>query len=207
MSSLKQTTAPSLEPVSLDELMAHGRIIETNEGTLLESYITAARVHCENKVGQQFVAATWRKEIDRFPCVTRLNPHQAIWLDRPPLQSVTSLTYIATDGSSTVMPSSDYVVSTDSMPGYIRPKYNGSWPTAQFVPNAVSIVYIAGYGTTSSTASVAAVPVPAKTAIKVAAQYYYQERDTNAPMPQAVDALLSTIDHGNCRIPVPEDYL
>ena len=209
MATLKRTVDPTLEPVSLAEQMAHGRITDTNEGSLIEGYIKAARVRCENRIGQTFVTSTWVKQTDRFPTSTRLNPHAAIWLDRPPLQSVTSIAYIATDGTSTTLASSNYTVNTNGMPGFVTPAYNHSWPTARFVPNAVTVTYLAGYGGAgaSATTSVIAVPEPAKTAIKVLAQHLFQERDTNAATPQAIDDLLSTVDHGSYRIAVPEDFL
>ena len=209
MASVKRTVNPTLEPVSLADQMAHARIFDTHEGALIEGYITAARIVCENKIGQAFVTSTYQKQIDRFPCATRLNPHAAIHIDRPPLQSVTSIVYVAQDGTSTTMASSDYTVNTNAMPGFVTPAYGHYWPTMRFVPNAVTITYQAGYGGAgaSATTSVAAVPEPAKLAIKVLAQHFFQERDTNAVAPQAIDALLSTVDHGNYRVAVPEDYV
>lgn len=211
MSSLIRTVAPTLEPVSLQEQKDHARILDTQEDALIESYIKAATAQCENTQGQAYVTQTWRKTLDRFPVARRLNPHRKLYLDRPPLQAVTSVTYLATDGTSTVMPSSDYVVNTDDMPGYITPKYNGQWPTTQFMPNAVTVVYQAGYGGTgasvSATTSAAQVPTQTKLAIKVLAQHYFQNRDTDSPMPQAVAALLASSDHGCYRVPEPEDFL
>lgn len=210
MSGLVRTVEPTLEPVSLQEQKDHARILDTQEDALIETYITAARARCESRQGQAYVTQTWRKQIDRFPVATRHNPHRAIYLERPPLQAVTSLTYLATDGTSTVMPSSDYVVNTDARPGYITPKYNGQWPNVQFMPNAVTIVYQAGYGGTgasvAATTSAAQVPVTTKLAIKVLAQSYYQNRDMDGPMPQAVEDLLAASDHGCQRVPTPEDY-
>jgi len=211
MAGLVRTVEPTLEPVSLQEQKDHARILDSQEDDVIGSYITAARAQCEATQGQAYVTQTWRKQIDRFPVYRRLNPHRAIYLDRPPLQAVTSVTYIATDGTSTVMPSSDYVVNTDARPGYITPKYNSSWPTAQFVPNAVTVVYQAGYGGTgasvSATTSAAQVPAQTKLAIKVLAQHYYQNRDMDTPMPQAVASLLTSSDCGIYMIPTPEDYL
>lgn len=211
MAGLVRTVEPTLEPVSLQEQKDHARILDSQEDDLIGSYITAARAQCEATQGQAYVTQTWRQQFDRFPVYRRLNPHRAIYLHRPPLQAVTSLTYIATDGTSTVMPSSDYTVNTDGAHGFITPRYNTSWPSAQLVPNAVTVVFQAGYGGTgaavSATTSAAQVPAQTKLAIKVLAQSYFQNRDSDLPMPQAVAALLSSSDRGIYMIPTPEDFL
>lgn len=210
MAGLVRTVEPTLEPVSLQEQKDHARIVGSQEDSIIASYITAARVRCENKQGQAYVTQTWRKQLDRFPHATRHNPHRSIYLDRPPLQYVTSVTYLDQQGTSTVMPSSDYLVNTDDKPGSICPKYNGLWPTTQFVPGAISIVYQAGYGGTgasvAATTSAAQVPETTKLAIKTLAQYYYQNRDTDGVLPQAVEDLLASSDFGIYRIPTPEDF-
>ena len=211
MAGLVRTTDATLEPVSLQEQKDHARILNNYEDDLLRGYITTARVMAENRLGQAFVTQTWTKTLDRFPPYRYQNPHRAIYLDRPPLQSVTSVTYVATDGTSTVLPSSSYYVVTGDMPGYIAPVYNSFWPVARFQPNAVTIVYKAGYGgpgaSVAASDSVDAVPVTIKQGIKLLAQHYFQVRDVDAPMPQAIESLLGISDYGAYRIPDFEDNL
>ena len=71
MTGLVRTAQPAAEPVSLPELKAHARITLSQEDGLLTSYLTAARVYCENRVSQTYVTSTWRKTIDRFPEIGR----------------------------------------------------------------------------------------------------------------------------------------
>ena len=55
--------------------------------------------------------------------------------------------------------------------------------------------------------SVDAVPVTIKQGIKLLAQHYFQVRDVDAPMPQAIESLLGISDYGAYRIPDFEDNL
>lgn len=134
-------TAPAVEPLSLEEVKAHLNIEAdfTDDDSLLNGYIAAARQLGENLTRRQFVPATYELVIDEFPA------DGAIELPRPPLQAVDSITYLDTDGVEQTLGTDYYRVDTDSEPGRVLLAYDKSWPSTQSVPNAVRVRYQTGY--------------------------------------------------------------
>lgn len=197
---LTLTTAPTQEPIEVSDLAEHLRIDATEEQSLLGTYITAARKHLENITWRQFVTATYTMKFDRFPCgdtayhfgKTTRHPWRtgslAIWVPKPPLQSVTSITYADANGTVTTWTSSLYGVDATTEPGLIIPAYNQSYPTTRGHINDITVVFVAGYGTADD------VPEELKQAIKLLAGHFYEHREAVAPMAthpvaMSVDAL------------------
>ena len=110
-----------------------------------------------------------------------------ISLPKPPLQSITSIQYIDTTGTLQTWSNTNYQVVSTIEPGYIKP--NNGWPS--IMPNtaeAVSITYVAGYGSDGSY-----VPAPIIQAIKLLLGTWYETRqatEVGESIAQAVDALL-----------------
>lgn len=181
-------------PVSIGQFKLHAHIDGSEEDENLFDYISAATQLAQRKLDRQLCTATIRLTLDGFPCATRHNPYAAIRPLRPPLVSVTSVGYVASDGTTTTMPSSNYIVDNSGEPGRITPRYGDTWPTPRDQPNAVTIVYTAGYG------SAAAVPKNIKTWImaQAAAQYRFREpasEEKAVPLP-FIDSLLMSEDYG-----------
>lgn len=196
---LTQTAAPTVEPVSLAELRQHLRIDDHDEDLLIESLGIAARQHCEMFTRRQFCTATWQLTLDGFPNVFREKgaPYvwegrhgKEIWLPSPPLQSVSSITYVDTAGDTQTWAASNYDVDTDSEPGRVTLAFGKSWPTAQAQPESVTITYVAGYGAASD------VPSNIKAAIKLWVGNLFENREPvltgsiAASLPMSVESLL-----------------
>jgi uncharacterized phiE125 gp8 family phage protein len=146
--SLTVVTAPGLEPIDVDELKNHERVAGTSvEDPLLSSYITAVRRHVEEIAGLALLTQTLEWAIDEFPGRTSVNPWGAIDLPRPPLQSVTSISYTDVDGNGQTVATSVYATDTRTTPGRVTLKYDQEWPDTQEVPHAVVVQYVAGYTT------------------------------------------------------------
>lgn len=160
--SLTLTTAPTVEPVSLDELKDWiGYTSDDDNGTLRE-LLVAAREHLESIMWRQFITAAWTWKVDRF--LHRLYP------PRPNLLTVTSIVYVDSNGTSQTLAATEYqVVAGES--GYICEAYNKTWPTTREQPDAVTVVYTSGYG-----ASPVLVPTPIKRAILATAAHWYMDR-------------------------------
>lgn len=142
--SLKQTSAPSTNPITTAEAKEHARITISAEDTWIDKYIASATKLFEAHIGRQMVTATWRMKMRRFPAWT-------IRMSWPPFASVTTLAYVDTAGTSqTLVLTTDYVIETDSEPGIIEPAYGKTWPATRSQTGAVTITYLAGYGTASS---------------------------------------------------------
>ncbi len=199
MAGLERTVAPTVEPISLDEAKRHLRRLDGYEDTTIQEYVTAARTLCEEAIGQSFVTQTWEQKLDRWPRVCADNRRGEIELARGPVQAVSAVTYVATDGSTMTMASSDYIVSTGQN-GRVSPRFGVSWPIAQVQADAITVTYLAGYGgaaaSTDPNASALAVPGTIKSAIKIYTGYLMMERDQNTPMPAAVMNLLSAAHTG-----------
>jgi len=163
--SLTQTAGPSVEPLSLTEAKAHLRVTHTAEDTLISALITAARTEVENYLGRQLITATWVLRLDEFI--------DTIEVPRAPLQSVTSLAYVDTNGDSqTLEADTDYTVDVYSTPGRVVPVYGGSWPSTYGHVNDVTLTYEAGYGD-------AATDVPSNIihAVRLYLGHYYEHRE------------------------------
>lgn len=183
---LVQTVAPTTEPLTVAEAKQHLRVRHAAEDTLISGIISAARLMCETRLHKQLVTATWVMKMDTFPRGT------VIRLPRPPLQSVTSVTYLDELGASQTLSASYYDVDTYSLPGRIclRPEY--SWPgTENGRANAVTVTYVAGYG------AAATIPPSVKSAMLLLIGHLYANREavvsgvTPMELPLAVDALLA----------------
>lgn len=134
---LTQVTAPISEPISLIEAKAHCRVDGTDDDTLIGLYIQAARAKAENYTGSAIITQVWDQSIDEFP-------EAEIELTKPPVTSITSVTYIDESGVAVVMPSTDYTLDT-TYPCWLLPAVAADWPTTRDQANAVTIRYVTGY--------------------------------------------------------------
>lgn len=132
-----------------------------------------------------FITRTLTLTLDRFPL------SGCILVPRPPLSSVTSISYIDTDGDSQVWSSSKYIVGTNSHPGKITPAVNESFPTTQSRIEAVTITYDAGYGTTAKS-----VPKGIRQAIILAVKNWFEELTPEGDLPSGCHSLIKAYHAG-----------
>lgn len=180
---LTLTSAPAAEPVSTAEAKTHMRVETSDDDTYIGTLITAARRYCEAVQKRAFITQTWKLYLDRFPSVIRV--------PKPPLQSVSSIAYLDTNGDSQTLSSSVYTVDTDSEPGLIYEGYNQQWPATRDVEKAITVTFLAGYGDASTD-----VPAEVIHAIKLMVGHWYEHREavadgvTPAMVPLTVHSLL-----------------
>jgi uncharacterized phiE125 gp8 family phage protein len=177
-------------------MKAHLRIDNNASDGPLTSLIVAARNVIEEKLERSLITQTWRLTLDRFPD-GEFNRETGLWeqgritVPRPRLQTVSSITYVDTDGTTQTLDPTLYSTDPNGEPGRISPAFDQLWPTTRDQMNAVTITYTAGYGTTA-----AYVPVPILLAIKLLVGHWYENREAStagAPvteLPMGVDALL-----------------
>lgn len=157
---LRVVTSPTVEPITIAEAKTHLRVTDSGEDDRIAALIAAAREEAETITGRAFITQTWRLTLDRFPLCGPIE------LPRAPLQSITSITYVDSDGASQTW--ANYRVSTNSEPGRVEPAYNEVWPTIRDVTEAATITYVAGYGDTSRD-----VPNGIKNALLLMVESYY----------------------------------
>lgn len=172
--SLKSlVSGPATEPISIAEAKSHLRVDGPDEDLAISNLITEARQYCERLTNRAFGVQTWDMWTDRF--------HPAVEVPKPPLSSVTSVTYTDTDGNSQTATGSIYTVDADSIPGRVYLAYNQSWPSTQSIPKAVKIRYVAGSSTT---------PGPVKRAMLLLIGHWYNNRED-----QIIGTVATSIDH------------
>ncbi len=132
------TTAPTTEPISLAEAKAHLRDLSGREDSLIESWIVAARKYVEGTTWRQLITGTWTLNMDAWTW--------PVFIEHPPLQSVTSIKYFDTSNAQQTLSSSLYQVDIASQPGRIVPVFGEIWPDLFWRLNPIEIIFVAGYG-------------------------------------------------------------
>lgn len=165
---LSLVTPPAVEPVTLTEAKAHLRRDDTADDTLIATLITAARQNLDGRdgwLGRALVTQTWDLTIDgAFP--------DEIAVPLPPLQSVTSVTYVDTDGATQTLATDQYRVLTDRAPAMIVPAHGVTWPSTRDQKAAVTVRFVAGYGDADD------VPAPIKAAMLLHIGTMYRDRES-----------------------------
>lgn len=140
---------------------------QTDEDADLSAKITTARRICEAWQGRAYIDRTYELTLDAWPECDYLA------LPMPPLDSITSIVYVDSAGTSTTWSATEYQVDAAGFVGRIAPAYGYSWPS--FTPrtfNAITITYKAGYGPLASD-----VPSEIKSAILLVLGDLYESRE------------------------------
>jgi len=169
---LKLQTAPANEPLDLEaDVKPHLRIDFADDDGYISLLVSAVRKHVEDgELASALITQTWDLTLDNFPTM----PFE---LPRPPLQSVTSITYTDVDGNSDTVASSVYLAETTSWPGRIVFKQSQSWPSVVLKEaGGVVIRFVAGYGD-----DIDDVPEPIRLALLLAIGDFYENRE-NSPL-------------------------
>jgi uncharacterized phiE125 gp8 family phage protein len=189
--ALSLVTAPELEPVSLDAAKTYLHVDVDDENGLIQELIVAAREHAETYTRRALITQTWDLKLDAFPC-----SDSGIWLPKPPVISVSSITYVDTNGVTQTWSSSLYETDFPSGPkavkARVQPAYGQYYPITRVgVFNAVTVRFVCGYG-----AAEESVPSSIKTAMLVLIAHWYAHREpvvvgsTANEIPATVDAHL-----------------
>lgn len=165
-------TGPTLEPVSLSEVKARARIDTSDSDGIVASYILEARQWVEEISGLALMTQTLDAYFDEFD-------DDCLILPKAPSQSITSVTYLDTAGATQTLSSSYYVLNNRSRVNEIELAYGYCWPVTRDQDNAITVRYVAGYGTTPSL-----VPEPVRAAIMLYARYLHdgEDRDERAAL-------------------------
>lgn len=164
--ALKLITAATVLAVDLASAKAHLRVDVADDDTLITALIGAATQAAEQITGRALMAQTWELTLDAFP--------SALELTRVPVQSITSLTYVNSAGTATVLSNTLYALDNADDFGwaYVVPVYAGAWPVTRDEINAVKLRYVAGYPDAAS------VPESIKAWIKLQVGAMYENRES-----------------------------
>lgn len=192
--TLAVVTAPTAEPISLDEAKRHIRdFVTTDQDDVIVELIKACRMYAENYCKRAFVTQTLRWSSQCLPDNGR------ILLPRPPLQSVTGITYTDLNGDRQTVDPTLYAVATDSEPGVVYPVYNEVWPSSRnYDPDAWQVTYVAGYAAQAQqngqplNALTKNVPSTLKVWMKMKMAHFYEFRE-----PVITGTILSRLAHND----------
>lgn len=165
--ALVLSTAPTEEPLTTAEAKLHLRVDHSDEDTLIDGLITAARLHIEQTVLRRaLVTQTWDLYVPAFPGSDELA------LPKPPLQSVSSVKYTPDGDSQATFNSSNYSTNLYAEPGYVKLNDGTSWPGDVLEEvNGVQVTFVAGYGAAED------VPQPIKQAMLLLIGHLYENRE------------------------------
>ena len=178
--------APAVEPVSLTEAKTQLRIdsSDTSYDTEITGLITAARQWIEQRFGISLITQTRTQKQDqlyeRYPIYRNfLGPYYSrttLGLLYPPVQSITSFKYIDTDGNQQTFTAYTAQGLTTPRVGALdietpRLYPNVTWPVFKWIPDAIEIEYVCGYGDDATY-----VPEVIKIAIKMVLSHFFENR-------------------------------
>lgn len=182
-------TAPTSEPLTLDEAKQHLRVDTSDDDGLIAGYILAARHWVESQVGP-LMTQTWDYTVDGgWPIV---NNRYQIDLPLKPVQSITSVSYVDSAGATQTLSASLYQTVLNTPTASVVRAYSQSWPTVRDQPACITVRFVAGYG-----AHPGSVPDPLRVAIQMLVGSFYEHREevvigqTVAQVPFGVQSLIS----------------
>lgn len=205
MAGSSLVTAATLEPVTVEEARSQCRLTDSSEDGLLAGYLLTARHLAEARTGRVFATESWAETYDYdWPCGTNCVPvsqpycgpylPRRIMLPRAPVQSVTSVTYSDTTGTTQTLNPNQYRVGKHQLIAVIDPEFGVAWPAVRYQIDTITVTYVAGYSTPS------AIPETVRQAILLLVAHYYRNREATVEslsrlsvteLPIGVDALLA----------------
>lgn len=168
---VKVITAATVEPLTTAEAKLFLRVDFTDDDTLIDALISAAREYAEHYTGQTYATVVYELGLDAFPA-------DAIALPNPPVSEVASVKYTDPAGDEQTLDPASYVFANYGMTPSIYPL--DPWPATAVYPNAVRVRYTAT-GT---------VPKVVEAAMLELVAHFYENRENAANIPPCVHRLL-----------------
>ena len=163
--ALVENTAPSIEPVTLEEAALFMRYTGVLQNDVIESLITAARKYVEQWTGRTLITTTWDYYTNQLCDSIPLPTGNAI--------TISSITYEDLNDDTQTLTSTLYELDNKSVINTVFLVPNQSYPLVLDKPNSVKITFTAGYG-----AAATDVPEALKTAIKMMVSACYENRES-----------------------------
>lgn len=133
-------------------------------------------IQTAREIGERFTRRRWLEQVVDWKLDGFHSCNGVLVLPLGCVTTVTSITYVASDGTSTVWSSSEYRTDLPTGPtcarGRIEPAYGYAWPTTRGVIGAVTIRMTVGYGATR-----ASVPAALKTGMKALIGHWDRSRE------------------------------
>jgi hypothetical protein len=182
MAGIKVTTAPTAEPLSLQEVKEYLRVDDATDERVVQPLIIAARQFAEEHMNRALMQQTFTLMLDAvidqdqplyegMRTAPDLNYYKNyIVLPKSPVQSVTSVKTFNDSDEATTMAATKYYVDTQREPAKIVLRTGETVPTALRVANAIEVIYVAGY------TSAFTIPEPIRLGMLQHIAYMYEHR-------------------------------
>lgn len=164
MAQYKLVTAPSSEPITLEEAKAYLRVDDSTEDTLISALITAARRKFENDTLHYLLPQTWELYLNRDEISS-----EPISINKSDITAISSVKYYDSSNTQQTLSTSDYQTAISGKPSCIQII---TMPTIYDRLEAMVIRFTLGY------TNAAAVPEDIKLAIKLLLATWYENRQT-----------------------------
>jgi len=122
---LQLITAPTLLPVTVEDVKAHLRVETADDDDYIENSIDRAIDYIEAGAGVCFMEQEWDQICDSFPYSSA-----AIELLRWPVTSITSIKYLDGGGQAQTWAATSYILNGYTRPPRVAPTYSQFWPLA-----------------------------------------------------------------------------
>ena len=176
---VKVITAATQQIPTVD-LRAHCRT-GSDEDTLLVAFLAAAVGYAEHYTGRSFGSQTLELALDEFPS-------GAIELTQGPVSSITSVSYVDSEGATQTLSDTLYTLDDYGLTAWVVPAYDTEWPTTLDTANAVKVRYVAGD-----------VPAAVRAALLLMVGNMFENREESiigtivSELPLGVKSLLDTV--------------
>jgi len=184
MTNARLISAPAVEPVSLADFLAHIRIEPGVEDDDCQQKLTAATRIIEQATGRlRLLKSTWEWTLEEWPC------DEDIDLPIPQVQSVSSITYMDSGGTTHTLSASDYRLVNGYDPTTCAEQVTGLacvtlksgkyWPTSILERGEpITVTFVAGWNYVDGSGNpIDVVPSALKTAILLQAGHLYRNRE------------------------------
>ncbi len=189
----KQTVAPTLNALHLDEVKAHAGVDGYDDyDNLLATLRDRATEAVGKRCGRQIMSATYTGTMDGFPA--------EILIDKVPVTEITTVAYTDDAGDAqTLTPVTEFQTDLSTFDGVarIKPAYGTTFPTTlSGTYGAVVVTFKAGYLTA------AAVPDTIKHEINMLIAHWFAQREgvvvgsISSNIPAGLEMLSSLNDTG-----------
>ena len=187
MAGLVVTTAPTQEPLALQEVKDYLRLADAIDERVLQDLVEASRQFAERSLMTQTltltvnaVASTEDPLWEGWKTGPDLNNYKNyINLINGPVQSVTTVKTYNDSDVATTMAASKYYVDVARDQARVVLRRGETFPTALRVANAIEVVYVAGYTSQS------AIPATIRIGLLQHIAYLYEQRGDMGDVQQA----------------------
>lgn len=171
-SNVKTITSATTTPISLAEAKAHCVVEHSDDDTLITGMISAATEFVEWWTRRSLVQTQKRIYLGQWS--------DRIFLPFGPVQSITKIQYIDTDGATQTVNTSPVTYELDPTEPFVLRAYGSTWPAARAWPNSIWIDYWVGYtdDTVSPVLDTSSIPERMKMPIYYLVSEMYKNRES-----------------------------